>query len=93
MSNLQMDPPLGGGAPPRLVVKAKRVARPPMPWAWIIQEEGDTQPLRTSTRLYASAEEAWAVGHAMLERLPRCVLHPPSGRPGAAGSGRDAHAW
>ena len=92
MSKLHMNPPLGGGAPPRLVVKAKRVARPPTPWAWIIYEEGESQPLRSSTRLYPSAEEAWAVGHAMLVRLPRSVLRAPTEGHRDAAPSRNAHA-
>jgi hypothetical protein len=28
MDKLQMDPPLGGGTPPQVIVKAQRVARP-----------------------------------------------------------------
>jgi len=93
MSKLHMAPPLGGGAPPRLFVKAQRVARPPTPWAWIIYEEGESQPLRRSTQLYPSAEEAWAVGHAMLNRLPRSVLHTPVQSQRDAAPGRDAHSW
>src|SRR4051812_47020227 len=70
MNKLQMDRPLGGRAPPRFFVRAQRVARPPTPWAWAIHEEGRPAPFWCSTRLYRSAEDAWAVGHAMLGRLP-----------------------
>jgi len=71
MNRLQLDPPLGGGIAPRLVVRVQRQARPPTPWAWAIHEEGRTEPFRSSTQLYRSAEEAWAVGRAVLDRLPR----------------------
>ena len=74
MNKLQMDPPLGSGTAPRLVVKAQRVARPPTPWVWAIYEEGQAYPVRCSTRLYRSAEDAWAVGHAMLSRLPESAI-------------------
>ena len=70
MNKLQMDRPLGAGAPPRFFVRAQRVARPPTPWAWAIHEEGRPAPFWCSTRLYRSAEDAWAVGRAMLGRLP-----------------------
>ncbi len=74
MSKSRMDPPLGAGAPPRLFVKAQRVARPPTPWAWAIYDDTRPDPIRRSTRLYPSAAEAWAVGHAMLSRLPRSAV-------------------
>ena len=78
MSKLHMDPPLGSGAPPRFFVRAQRVARPPTPWAWAIYEEARPEPVRCSTRLYRSAEDAWAVGHAMLDRLPKPVIRAVS---------------
>ena len=80
MNKLQMDPPLGGGAPPHFAVKVERRARQPAPWAWAICEEGRTAPLRRSTRLYRSAEDAWTVGKAVLERLPTLTVNaaPPS---------------
>lgn len=71
MNKLQLDPPLAGGIAPRLVVKVQRQARPPTPWAWTIHEEGRVEPFRCSTRLYRSAEDAWAVGRAVLDCLPR----------------------
>jgi hypothetical protein len=71
MNKLQMDPPLGGGAPLHLIIKVERRARPPAPWVWTICEEGRTEPLQCSKRLYRSAEDAWTVGKAVLERLPR----------------------
>jgi hypothetical protein len=71
MSKLQMDSPLSGGIPRPLIVKVERRARPPMLWAWKICEEGRPEPLHCSTRLYRCAEDAWAVGHAMLDRLPK----------------------
>ncbi len=75
MNKLQMDPPLGSGIAPQLVVKAQRVARPPTPWMWAIYEEGKTYPLRRLTRLYCSAEDAWTVGRALLSRLPRSAIN------------------
>jgi hypothetical protein len=78
VNKLQMDPPLGAGAPSRFFVKAQRVARPPMPWAWAIYEEGRTHPFQCSRRLYRSAEDAWAVGHAMLDRLPKSAIRSPA---------------
>ena len=69
MNKLDMEPPLGGGEP-QFSVRAQRVARPPTPWAWAIHEEGRPAPFWCSTRLYRSAEDAWAVGRAMLGRLP-----------------------
>ena len=80
MSKLQTHPPLGGGLAPRLVVRAQRVARAPTPWAWAIHEEGEPEPLRRSARLYRCAEDAWAVGNAMLDRLPKCAIkvQPPA---------------
>ena len=69
MSKPQMDPPPGGGARPRYVVRVHRRARPPAPWAWAICEEGSDEPRRRSTRLYRCAEDAWAVGRAVLDRL------------------------
>jgi hypothetical protein len=74
MNRLQMDQPLVGGIAPRLVVRVQRQARPPTPWAWAIHEEGQAEPFRSSTHLYRSAEEAWAVGRAMLARLPRSPI-------------------
>ena len=74
MNKLQLDPPLGGGAPPHFVVRVERRARPPAPWAWAICEEGRIAPLRRSTRLYRSAEDAWMVGKAVLERLPTLAV-------------------
>ena len=69
MNKLQMHPPLRDGAPARFEVKVQRLARPPAPWVWEIYEEGRTEACRRSSRLYRSAEDAWAVGTAMLNRL------------------------
>jgi hypothetical protein len=74
MNKLQMDLPLGDGTAPRFVVRAQRVARPPTPWTWAIYEEGKAYRLRRSTRLYRSAEDAWAVGRTLLCRLPKSVI-------------------
>jgi len=71
MSKLQMDPPLGGGAPPHFIVRVERRARPPAPWGWMIGQEGRAEPLHCSKRYYRSAEDAWTFGKAMLERLPK----------------------
>jgi hypothetical protein len=40
-----------------------------------IYEEGKTYPLRRSTRLYRSAEDAWMVGRALLSRLPKSAIN------------------
>ena len=74
MNKLQMDPRLGKGAPLRFFVTARRVARPPTPWAWAIYEEGRPTPSWCSTRFYRSAEDAWTVGRAMLRRLPQSAV-------------------
>jgi hypothetical protein len=71
MSKLRMDLPISGGIAPPLVVKVERRVHPPMLWAWKICEEGRLEPLQCSTRFYRCAEDAWAVGHAMLDRLPK----------------------
>jgi hypothetical protein len=78
MSKPQTHPSPGLGAEPRFVVKVQRRARPPTPWAWAIHEEGRAEPARRSTRLYRCAEDAWAVGKAVLERLPRSAIVTPS---------------
>ena len=60
-----------GWRPPRrrFSVTVQRLARPPMPWTWAIHEDDATEPCHRSSRFYRSAEEAWAVGRAMLTRL------------------------
>jgi hypothetical protein len=73
MSKLQNDPPLREGVTPEFVVRPQRVARPPTPWTWVIYEEGRAEPLRCSTRHYRCAEDAWTVGKAVLERLPKPI--------------------
>jgi hypothetical protein len=77
MSKLQMDPPLGGVVPVQFIVRIRRKGRPPTPWAWAIYEEGQATPCRSSTQFYRSAEDAWAVGHAMLDRM----VKPGGGMP------------
>ena len=77
MNKLQMDPPLGGAALPRFFVRAQRQARPPTPWTWAIYEEGRAEPYRCSARFYRSADEAWAVGRAMLDRLGKPAERTP----------------
>jgi hypothetical protein len=73
MNKPRMDMVRRDGAMPALVVKVQRRARPPTPWTWAIHEDGQSEPVRCSTRLYRSAEDAWTVGRAMLGRLPRPV--------------------
>ena len=59
-----------GWCPPRrFSVTVQRLARPPMPWTWAIHEDDAAEPYHRSTRFYRSAEEAWAVGRAMLARM------------------------
>ena len=59
----------GWRPPRRFSVTVQRLARPPMPWTWAIHEDDAADPLHRSSRFYRSAEEAWAVGRAMLPRL------------------------
>ena len=59
----------GWRPPRRFSVTVQRLARPPMPWTWTIHEDDATEPYHRSSRFYGSAEEAWAVGRAMLTRL------------------------
>ena len=53
----------------RLSVAVHRLARPPTPWTWAIHEDDVADPYHRSSRFYRSAEEAWAVGRAMLTRM------------------------
>ena len=59
----------GWRPPRRFYVTVQRLARPPMPWTWAIHEDDATDPCRRSRRFYRSAEEAWAIGRAMLVRM------------------------
>ena len=59
----------GWRPPRRFSVMVQRLARPPMPWTWAIYEDDATDPCHRSSRFYRSAEEAWAVGRAMLTRM------------------------
>ena len=59
----------GWRPPRRFSVTVQRLARPPMPWTWAIHEDEATEPCHRSSRFYRSAEEAWAVGRAMLTRM------------------------
>ena len=59
----------GWRPPRRFSVTVQRLARPPMPWTWAIQEDDVADPFHRSRRFYRSAEEAWAVGRAMLTRM------------------------
>jgi hypothetical protein len=66
-----MDGQHTGWRPPRrrFSVMVQRLARPPTPWTWAIHEDDAADPLQRSGRFYRSAEEAWAVGRAMLTRM------------------------
>lgn len=59
----------GWRLPRRFSVTVRRLARPPTPWTWAIHEDDATEPCHRSSRFYSSAEDAWAVGRAMLIRL------------------------
>jgi hypothetical protein len=59
----------GWRPPRRFSVTVQHLARPPMPWTWVIHEDDVAEPLHRSCRFYRSAEEAWAVGRAMLARM------------------------
>jgi hypothetical protein len=59
----------GWRPPRRFSVTVQRLARPPTPWTWAIHEDDAADPLQRSSRFYRSAEEAWAVGRAMLTRM------------------------
>ena len=59
----------GWRPPRRFSVVVQHLARPPMPWTWAIHEDDAADPLHRSSRFYRSAEEAWAVGRAMLTRM------------------------
>ena len=59
----------GWRPPRRFSVTVQHLARPPLPWTWAIYEEDAADPIHRSSRFYRSAEEAWAVGRAMLPRL------------------------
>jgi hypothetical protein len=59
----------GWRPPRRFSVTVQRLARPPTPWTWAIHEDDAADPCHRSSRFYRSAEEAWAVGRAILTRL------------------------
>ena len=59
----------GWRPPRRFSVTVQHLARPPTPWTWAIHEDDATEPCHRSGRFYRSAEEAWAVGRAMLTRM------------------------
>ena len=59
----------GWRPPRRFSVTVQRLARSPTPWTWAIHEDDAAEPCHRSSRFYRSAEEAWAVGRAMLPRL------------------------
>ena len=75
----------GWRSPRRFSVTVQRLARPPMPWTWAIHEDDAAEPYHRSSRFYRSAEEAWAVGRAMLTRMTE-----PSHGTRAEGSRRQA---
>jgi hypothetical protein len=66
----------GWRPPRRLSVTVRRLARPPMPWTWAIHEDDAAEPCHRSSRFYRSAEEAWAVGRAMLTRTTGAIHGP-----------------
>ena len=79
----------GWRPPRRFSVTVQRLARPPMPWTCAIHEDDAAEPCHRSTRFYPSAEEAWAVGRAMLPRLtgPTHGTRAEGNRSGAGDSG------
>ena len=79
----------GWRPPRRFSVTVQRLARPPMPWTWAIHEDDAAEPYHRSSRFYRSAEEAWAVGRAMLPRLtdPSHRTRAEGNRSGAGDSG------
>jgi hypothetical protein len=70
MSKLDIEAPIGGGVP-EFFVKTHRLARPPTPWTWSIYKDGWVDACHRSRQSYRSAEEAWAVGSAMLYHLSK----------------------
>jgi hypothetical protein len=78
MNKPRMDSSRRDGATPAIMVKVQRQARSPTPWAWAIHKDGQSEPLRRSTRLYRSAEDAWTAGRAVLGSLPRFFDRPVS---------------
>ena len=68
----------GWRPPRRFSVTVQRLARPPLPWTWAIHEDDAADPLHRSSRFYPSAEEAWAVGRAMLIRLTGPLHRAPA---------------
>ena len=79
----------GWRPPRRFSVTVLRLARPPMPWTWAIHEDDAAEPYHRSNRFYRSAEEAWAVGRAMLTRMtdPAHRTRAEGNRSGAGDSG------
>ena len=59
----------GWRPPRRFSVVVQRLARPPLPWAWAIHEEGEAEALQRSMQRYRSAEDAWTAGRAALEAI------------------------
>ncbi len=62
---------IGDASALRMYVRVHRGGRPPMPWTWVIHQEGGPGPLRRAVRGYRSAEEAWEAGRAALAALGR----------------------
>jgi hypothetical protein len=71
MNEPKIAPAIGGLAEPKVYVKVQRGGRPPMPWTWEIQHQGEAKAHESALRGYRSAEEAWEAGRAALARLGR----------------------
>ena len=56
------------GAKVEYLVRAERLGRPPLPWAWAIYKAGDAVAQERGEQFYRSAEDAWAAGRAVLQR-------------------------
>ena len=63
------QPSDGRALEPRFHARVLRLGKPPAPWIWAIYQRGREEPHRQSPQFYRSAEEAWAAGRAMLNRL------------------------
>ena len=79
----------GWRPPRRFSVTVQCLARPLTPWPWAIHKDDAAEPCHRSSRFYRSAQEAWAVGRAMLPRLtdPSHRRRAEGNRGEAGGSG------